>query len=169
MALPAPPRTTSHRRYFAVETGISVVINTVMAGLFTWLLSDFAQLGTGALGPVARDMLNATIGPVIAFVPPLTLVTRSRTAAGVVAPLPARAFPRLPRPLLARIPMIAAAALVLLCLPGIALFLTYLHDAPRGVAEIMAFKTAYGAAIGLILAPLVLAAALRDAPRRKDR
>jgi hypothetical protein len=161
----SPRVATPAARYIANETLLGIVINLFMAGLVC-ALTNRAELFNGAtLAYVASDMAKATIFPILAFGTGLTLATRKRMAAGAVTPLTTPAPAWAPRNMIVRMLALAAIAVALLGGPatlalhalGTANLLTPLR--------LMLFKLAFGAVIGIVATPAVLALALQDRAR----
>jgi hypothetical protein len=113
-------------------------------------------LGVGGL---VLDFVPATFLPVFAMTLALTRVTRARRRKGA-APSIIRGTVR-PVHAVARGALFAFAALVLLGGAGLAMLIAILPALPT-LAEVIAFKLAYGAAIGLLETPVILTATMRD-------
>ncbi len=152
----APRRTGSRRRFFATEIGLSLIFNMVIAGVATWLLSDWPAATSGRFADAYLDIFRATIGPMTGFVVPVTLMIRKRVRLGKVPPSRGRQI--LPRNVVLRALVLCAVSIVVLGTPAGWLLATL---APQGAAFLL-FKILYGAAIALAVTPFVLVAALRD-------
>jgi hypothetical protein len=159
--------TVTTRRILLRETALSMVINTAMSGIMTWLLADRAALARGALPAIGFEMFMSTFLPTLLFLPALTAAIRRQPTppdlGQAVPPLLALLPARLPW----RILTIAAVALVGLAMPGSAALAWLAAAAPLTFARLMAFKLAYGALFGLVLTPPVVLAALWDKARRQ--
>lgn len=155
----------SPARYVRTETGISVVVNLLLAAAFTALLlpGGPARLwGTG--GGMAMDFIPATFMPVLGMTAALTVITHKRRDAGKVQRLAAAPW-RVPHHPLARGLFFGLIATPIMGGVGL-LLLAALWPLPT--SSLVAFKLAYGAAIGLCVTPFVLIAALRDRPPAAD-
>lgn len=151
---------TATRRTLTIEAGISIVPNALVSALFVWLLFR----GTDAIplwGPqgVAFDLLPTTFMLTLMTTLGLSLIVRARRRRGVAQVAPG--FPRLPRLLPLR-GIVLGLALVVVFVPVTVLALWATWDGPWSYATMMAFKIAYGIAVGLVATPLVVLAALRD-------
>jgi hypothetical protein len=147
------------------ETAVSVAINVTMAGIMTWLLADRAGLATGALRSVGFEMFMSTLGPSLLFVPGLTIGMRKLPTPpdlGGAVPFP---LALLPMWLPWRTLIVAAAALIMLAIPGGAALAWLATTAPLTFTRLMIFKLAYGAIYGLVVTPPVVLAALWDTAR----
>ena len=151
-----PPVGSADGRFFAVEILISLLFNMLIAAAATWLLSDWSAATSGRFADTYADIGRATIGPMIGFVIPVTLINRRRVRRGGVAPMPGGAI--LPYNVVLRATILCIVALVVLATPAAWLLATI---APRGAAFLL-FKILYGAAIAVTATPIVLVAALRD-------
>jgi len=160
----SPRVATPVARYIAAETLLGIVINILMAGAVTALINRAEAFNGASLAYVASDMAKATVIPILAFGTGLTLVTRKRLGTGAVAPLAIPAPVWAPRNLALRLLMLAAVAVVVLGAPAT----LALHGLGSANAltplRLMLFKLAFGAVLGLVATPAVLALALQDRP-----
>ena len=154
--------TDAQRAYIRKETAIGVAINAVLSAVFAITL--FA--GRDAI-PVADIVLDALpqsfmIALMATLVP--TAITRKRLRTGTIAPLTGGAG-WLPANLLLRSLFVAATC----ALAGGAvhwLLLRRLTPGTWAFGPLLAYKTAYGGSLALLLGPFVLRRALADgAPR----
>lgn len=152
----------SHRRYIAVETAISIVINVLISALFM-----FAVFGRTPLielwGPrgLAVDFIPQSfmIAAMSVLVP--TLIARKRIREGALSSLPS-VRPARPFALLAvRVLVLAALLTVVLGATGVAL-LSAVWTGPVGFWQAFPYKLAYGAVVALIATPLGLSLALSE-------
>ena len=147
-----------HRRYVEKETLIAVAINSALSALFAFIV--FGGNGAAPVGDVAFDAFPQSfmIALMTTLVP--TAITRRRVRLGAVPPLTGRS-PRLPRNLLLRALLVAAAAALVggglhwLLLPQLAPPLW-------AFGAVLVYKIVYGALLALLLAPPILRAALAD-------
>jgi len=156
---------TSAGRYIAAETLLGIVINLIMAGLVTCLTNRAEAFNGASLGYVASDMAKATVIPILAFGIGLTLVTRKRLAAGVVTPLATPAPAWAPQNMVVRMVLLAAVGLVVLCAPATLALHGFGSMNALTPLRLMLFKLAFGAVLGIVATPVVLALALQDRPR----
>ncbi len=151
-------------RYLAGETFIAITVNVVIGGVATWFLADPASLAHANLAGAAKQLVMPTLGPASMLVPGITGVTRRRVARGNAPRLHLDAGYRLPRNVAARTVIIALAALVVLGGPAAIALYYYLQAAPISFSRLLAFMLGYGAAFGLLVAPVTVTAALADPP-----
>ncbi|HET9511102.1 MAG TPA: hypothetical protein VFO80_08120 [Sphingomonas sp.] len=151
--------TGSQRRYVAIETLISCIINGIFSLFFSWLI--FASAPTASVGDVAFDALPQSI--VIAFMATLvpTLLTRSRLAKRRIDGIVGRRVRRWPVAAVARAALIAATVGVaggiatILLLPRVA--------APEwAFADIAAYKVLYGVMLSGLVTVVMVRVALSD-------
>jgi len=156
---------TPAARYIATETLLGIVINIIMAAVVAALTNRAEAFNGASLAYVASDMAKATVFPILAFGTGLTFATRKRLASGAVTPLATPAAAWAPRNIVLRIVLLAAVAVVVLGAPGtLALHMLGSANALTPL-RLMLFKLAYGAVIGVLATPVVLALALHDRPR----
>lgn len=158
------PGTPELLRYLAGETGIAIAVNVAIGGVATWLLADPAALAHAHLADAAKQLVMPTLGPASALVPGITSLTRKRVARGAAPYLHLRPVTGLPHNLAARAVIIGLAALVLLGGPGAVLLYYFLQAAPVSFPRLFVFMLGYGAAFGLLVAPITVVAALADPP-----
>jgi hypothetical protein len=147
--------TPAHRRYLAVETLISVVINSAISFAFAWLMFHTSS-AISARALIVDSIPQSFMIALMSVVVPGFLTSR-RLAAGQIAPLPGKAVRY---PLAAR--AIAAALAAALC--GLLLHLAVLAMvAPNaiGFTTLLALKVVYGAGLAAIVTPLMLRYALK--------
>lgn len=148
--------TPAQRRYIAIETAISIAINTLISIGFVWLV--FGGAAHVTVSALVRDAAPQSfmIALMSTIVP--TLLTRKRRRAVSIESLPGENPPLL-RSLLVRAPLVAVIA----ALVGVALhaaLLNVLTPDGLGFAATMVFKAMYGAALASIVTPIILRLAL---------
>lgn len=147
--------TPAHRRYVAVETLISVVINTAISIGFGWLA--FGGASSVATRATILDAVPQSFMITLMSVIVPGLLTSRRIAAGRIAPrvgMPVR------WPLAVR--AIAAAVVAALAGPALnAVVLTRWFPNTIGFESLLAIKAVYGAALAAIVTPLMLRYALQ--------
>jgi hypothetical protein len=139
--------TPANRRYVAVETLISVVINTAVSISFAWLV--FGGAASVASRAVILDAVPQSFMITLMSVIVPGLLTSRRIAAGRITSLAATAAPW---PLAVR----ALAAAVVAALAGLALHavvLTWWFPNMIGFESLLAIKAAYGAVLAAIAMP----------------
>jgi hypothetical protein len=150
--------TLAHRRYIAVETLISVIINTVISIGFVWFaFGGQSQVAVAALIPdaIPQSFMIALMSTIVP-----TLLTRRRRQAGTIAAM-SRTRPKL----FGSLPVRALAAAFVAALAGLAIhFVVLVTLAPGGLTfdATLAFKAAYGAMLAAIVTPAMLLVALSD-------
>lgn len=147
--------TSAHRRYVAVETLISVVINTAISiGFAWWVFGGASSVATRAaiLDAVPQSFMITLMSVIV----PGSLTSR-RIAAGRIAPL-------VGKPIRWPLAVRAIAAAVVAALAGLALntaVLTWFFPNTIGFDNLLAIKAVYGAALAAIVTPLMLRYALQ--------
>ncbi len=151
--------TLAHRRYIAVETLISVIINTVISIGFVWFaFGGQSQVAVAALIPdaIPQSFMIALMSTIVP-----TLLTRRRRQAGTIAAMSRKTRPKL----FGSLPVRALAAALVAALAGLAIhFVVLATFAPGGLTfdATLAFKAAYGAMLSAIVTPAMLLVALSD-------
>lgn len=152
---------SDQKNYLLRETVTSILFNSAFSALFVFIV--FGGRAVVPVSEVAFDALPQSFMVVLMSTLVPTLLTRRRLSSGAVAPLPSSGIP-LPRNLLLRALLLAVAAasigggMTLLVLPAIA-------PATWEFGAVLAYKIAYGAALALILTPLIVRRALSDSTR----
>lgn len=151
---------TATQRILATEAAVSVVPNAVVSALFVWLVfGGHGPIPLWGLHGLAFDLVPTTFMLTLMTTIALTLIVRARRRKGLAGAAPG--FPPLPRAL----PLRAVALALLLCLVFVPLSVLLLRLGWSGdwsYGRVMAFKIAYGVAVGLVATPLAVLAALRD-------
>ncbi len=150
---------TATQRILATEAAVSIVPNAVVSALFVWLVfGGMDAIPLWGLHGLAFDLLPTTFMLTLMTVFALTLIVRGRRRRGLGAA--AGALP-LPRPLALR--ALALALLLSLAFVPLSVLLLWLGwHGDWSYARVMAFKIAYGVAVGLVATPLAVLAALRE-------
>jgi hypothetical protein len=150
------------RRYVAIETAISVVINVGFSALFFYLVfgrSEHIELW----GPhgFALDYLPQTFMVTLMGVIVPTILTRKRVKGGRVARRESALGARLPRGLILRAILLAGVACVVL--GGVAVWVTAsFWSGEPAHSNLLALKMAYGGVVATVMTPIGLIAALSD-------
>ncbi|MBI1684095.1 hypothetical protein [Caulobacter hibisci] len=153
----------AHRRYVAVETAVSVVINIILSGAFTWLFfggrTSIAYAGPHGYGV---DVFPQTFAIALMSVLVPSLLTRKRLASGKAQPLAGAGW--LPARLVLRAPLLAVAATTLL---GGGFYGLGQFGLPQTVtvSTLLAIKLVYGALVAVVVTPIGLIAALKEPAR----
>lgn len=164
------PLSAAHRRYFAIEIAIGMVLNAVISAAFAWgIFRGVAHvpLWAGTRG-MAFDLVPTVFMITLMMTIALTLITRARLRRGAA---PALAWSRdshvllrlLPRNAVGRGLCLAAGATIVLvplsvaCLAG-AGFQT------MAFGPFVWFKVAYGVALAVLVTPIILLCAFGDLP-----
>jgi hypothetical protein len=148
------------RGYVVRETAISIVINAAISAVFAWAMFHGAEpVSVSGAGGLAFDFLPQTfmIALMSSLVPSAIARKRLRpdmAASGHAAP------GRLPRNLLLRALLIAAAATLLIA-PAASFLLAKAAGASLDGGAVMPMKVAYGAFLALLVTPAALRAELR--------
>lgn len=145
------------------ETAIGIVLNIVVSAAFVWLMfGGRATIGLWGMDGLAFDLVPTTFMITLMTTIALTFLTRARVRAGGVAALGGGswlpAFPPIRGVLLG---LVATVAIV----PAIVGLLALGWGRDWSFDEVLGFKMAYGAALGLLVTPIVLRFALRDGVR----
>jgi hypothetical protein len=154
--------TPSQRRYIAIETAISVVINTIISiGFAYFTFRGLPRIATATLIPdaVPQSFMIALMSTVVPAV-----LTRKRVLAGTIEPME-HTTAALVRSLPIRAILVAFIAAAAGFVVHYALLTTF---APDGLTlrAVIAFKAAYGAMLAAIVTPALLPFALSD-PRHR--
>jgi hypothetical protein len=150
------------RRYIAIETAISAVINVGFSALFFYLVfgrSERIELW----GPhgFAFDYFPQTFMITLMAVIVPTILTRKRVQAGKVARRESAFGARLPRNVVLRALMLAALAAV--ALGAVAVWITdSFWSGEPAHSKLLIVKLVYGAVVAAIMTPIGLVAALSD-------
>jgi hypothetical protein len=150
------------RRYIALETAISVVINVGFSALFFFLVfGRTEQIALWGPGGFAFDYFPQTFMITLMSVIVPTILTRKRALAGKVTRRESAFSNRLPRNVVLRALLLAAVAAVLL--GAVAVFITdSLWSGQPTHSDLRLLKMAYGAVVAAIMTPIGLVAALSD-------
>lgn len=153
--------TDAQRRYIRVETGISTVLNTLFCLLFGWIVfGGRERIPFAGADGVGLDVFPTVFMSTLMTAVALTLLTRARMRKGAVSPIPGSTT-RLPRFFLLRAVLCGLAAALLVAAPTY-LLLSVLNGGEWTFGGMMAMKALFGAAIGLVVTPPILRAALSD-------
>lgn len=160
--------TEAQRRYIRKETGISTALNTAFCLAFGWLIfGGRARIPFSGLDGIGVDLFPTVFMSTLMTTAALTLLTRARIGKGEVQPLAGTGL-RLPRLFLVRAVLFGLAAVVAIALPAW-LLLSLLNAGAWSFSGMMVMKALFGAAIGLVVSPPILRAALADgAPAGSD-
>ena len=150
------------RRYIAIETAISVVINVGFSALFFYLVfgrSERIELW----GPhgFAFDYFPQTFMITLMAVIVPTILTRKRANSGKVARRESAIGARLPRNVVLRALLLAALAAVVMGAVAVWITDSFWSGDPTHL-KLLELKMAYGAVVAAIMTPIGLIAALSD-------
>ena len=152
----------SYRRYVAVETAVSIVINVLISALFMFAVFGRTPLIDlwGSHG-LAIDFIPQTfmISAMSVLVP--TLIARKRIRQGVLAPRRSVAPPRLFARLAVRVILLAALLTIVLGAVSV-IILNTLWSGPVSFWHAFPYKLSYGALVALIATPIGLSFALSE-------
>jgi hypothetical protein len=153
------------RRYIALETMISVVINVGFSALFFFLVfGRTEQIALWGPGGFAFDYLPQTFMITLMSVIVPTLLTRKRVAEGKVARRESAFGARMPKNVVLRALLLAALASAVL--GAVAVLITgSLWSGQPAHSDLRLLKLAYGAVVAAIMTPIGLIAALSDERR----
>lgn len=163
-----------HRRYIARETGVGLVINTIVSVVFALLVArGRTAVPLWGTDGMALDFVPQTF--MISFMTALvvTLMTRKRLRRGEMPPLEAAhagLFARMPQNALTRATLIALL-LTTVMTPLCVSILTLLSVTRLSFHAFIVMKAVYGAALALLAAPPILRAALafKDTAQQNHR
>jgi hypothetical protein len=148
------------RRTVLTEAAISILPNALFSAFFVWLLFRGTQrIGLWGTDGVAFDLVPTTFMLTLITTVLVTWLVRRRVAAGATKPAPG--VTRLPRNRLVR-GIVLGLMMVVLLVPVTVAALTQVWAGDWSFAQMLWFKIFYGVALGLIVTPLVVLAALRD-------
>ena len=151
---------TATQRILATEAAISIVPNALVSALFVWLMfGGRATVPLWGVQGLAFDLVPTTFMLTLMTAIALTLIVRARRRGGL-AQVPPGA-PHLPANVVLR-GIVLGLTLCGLFLPVSILLLWLGWGGDWSYGSVMAFKIAYGVAVGLVATPLVVLAALRD-------
>jgi hypothetical protein len=150
------------RRYIAIETAISVVINVGFSVLFFFLVfGRTEQIALWGPGGFAFDYFPQTFMITLMSVIVPTILTRKRVIARKVARRESAFAPRLPMNVVLRALLLAAVAAAVL--GAVAVLITdNLWSGQPAHSDLRVLKMAYGAVVAAIMTPIALIAALSD-------
>jgi hypothetical protein len=150
------------RRYIAIETAISVVINVGFSVLFFFLVfGRTEQIALWGPGGFAFDYFPQTFMITLMSVIVPTILTRKRVIARKVARRESAFAPRLPMNVVLRALLLAAVAAAVL--GAVAVLITdNLWSGQPAHSDLRVLKMAYGAVVAAIMTPFALIAALSD-------
>lgn len=154
----ATPQET--RKALTTEAAISILPNAIVSALFVWLLFRGVQhIRLWGMDGVAFDLVPTTFMLTLMTTIGLTIVVRRRVRAGKVKPASGTA--KLPKnPVLRGI--VLGLLMLVLFVPVTVMALTLFWAGDWSFTQMLVFKIIYGIAVGLIVTPLVVLAALRD-------
>jgi hypothetical protein len=144
---------SEQRRFLNVQLAISAVLNAAISALFVWIMfggSDAISLW--GMEGLAFDLVPTTFMITFATTIALTLATRGKFG----GPEPRRRLPRNP---VLRALLFAPVATIALVPPTV-LVLALTWTGPWSYDAVMAFKVIYGVALGFIVTPIVVRAAM---------
>jgi hypothetical protein len=150
------------RRYIAIETAISVVINVGFSALFFFLVfGRTEQIALWGPGGFAFDYFPQTFMITLMGVIVPTILTRKRVSAGKVPRRESAFADRLPRNVVLRALLLGAVAAAVL--GAVAVLITdSLWSGQPAHSDLRLLKLAYGAVVAAIMTPIGLVAALSD-------
>jgi hypothetical protein len=151
-----------HRRYIALETVISMIINIAFSALFFFLVfarSDHIDLW-GKHG-FALDYFPQTFMIALMSIIVPTIFTRKRVNGGRLARRGSAFGARLPRSVILRAILLACAACVTLGAVAVWITASFWSGEPAH-SNLLLLKLAYGAVVAAVLTPVGLVAALSD-------
>lgn len=149
------------RKYIRTETAISVIINSILSGLFTWAaFSRQSAASVWGSGGVAFDFFPQTFMITLMSVLVPTMVTRKRMRDGRITPS-APPSSQLPGNVMVRALLVAAMGMVAFGSLAVATLYMLGIEAVR-FQVLLPGKIAYGALVALLVTPPALRAALRD-------
>lgn len=156
----------SVRRYVRNETAISIVANVVVSALFAWLIfHDQDRIPLWGARGMAFDLVPTTFMITLMSTFAITLVTRARARQGLtpaLSPTSTRwSMPWLPRNVIARALLLAILATLILVPLGIGAFLVLGIESSTFV-PLLVFKMIFGAALALLVSPIIVLRALLD-------
>lgn len=153
--------TDAHRRYIRVETGISTVLNTIFCLLFGWIVfGGRERIPFAGVDGIGLDIFPTVFMSTLMTAAALTLLTRARLGKGVVTATSGSPT-WLPRFFLLRAIVCGLVAALAIAVPTY-LLLSLVNPGEWRFDGMMAMKAAFGAAIGLVVTPFILRAALSD-------
>ena len=147
------------RKFLNIQLAVSAVLNAVFsAGFVVLLFGGMEQVGLWGMDGLAFDLVPTTF--MITFITTLvlTIVTRNAAHQGLT-PLPEPH--RLPSSVLLRAAALGAGAVILL-VPPMVLVLWLVWNGDWSYGSVMVFKIIYGVALGFVVIPTVVRAALAD-------
>lgn len=147
------------RRYLNSQLAVSAVLNAVISALFVWLMfGGMESIPLWGMTGLAFDLVPTTFMITLMTTIALTLVTRATVRRGL--PRLDRQ-PNLPANFLLRAVLLAVVATLLL-VPLTTAVLWLLWEQDWSYWTVMVFKIAYGVALGFLVTPIVVRAALSD-------
>ena len=151
--------TAVHRRYIALETVISMIINIAFSALFFFLVfgrSDHIDLHGFALDYFPQTFMITLMSVIVP-----TILTRKRVNGGRLVRRGSAFGARLPKGVILRAILLACTACV--TLGAVAVWITAsFWPAEPAHSNLLLLKLAYGAVVAAILTPIGLVAALSD-------
>lgn len=148
------------RRTMMIEAAISILPNALFSAFFVWLLfRGTRRIGLWGADGVAFDLVPTTFMLTLITTLLVTWLVRRHVAAG--ATRPAAGTTKLPRNRLVR-GVLLGLLMVVLLVPVTIAALNQFWAGDWTFGQMLLFKVVYGVAVGLIVTPIVVLAALRD-------
>ena len=151
-----------HQRYILIETIISAVLNAIVGTLFVFLMfGGMPQIGLWGEAGLAFDLVPTVFMITLMTTIALTLITRSRIAAGKVArAAPVSGLPS--NPIVRGLLFAVAAALTIAPVSAAILYAIWPVTGDWTFNTVLVFKIAYCALLGLLITPTIVRHALRS-------
>ena len=150
-----------HSRYVMIETILSVILNTIVGGIFVFVMfSGMERIGLWGEAGLAFDLVPTVFMITLMTTIALTLLTRSRVKAGKVAPM--RMDSRLPtNPILRGLVLALTATIALVPASVLILWLIWPTTGDWSFMAVLVFKCVFSAALGLLVTPIIVRNALK--------
>lgn len=150
-----------HSRYVMIETILSVILNTIVGGIFVFVMfGGMEQIGLWGEAGLAFDLVPTVFMITLMTTIALTLLTRSRMRAGKVAPIVMDS--RLPKnPILRGLVLAVSATIAIVPVSVLILWLIWPTTGDWSFVAVLIFKCIFSALLGLLVTPIIVRNALK--------
>lgn len=150
-----------HSRYIMVETLIAIVLNIIVSAVFVFIMfGGMEKIGLWGTAGLALDLVPTVFMITLMTTIALTLIARSRIAAGTV--LPDQRPSRLPANPVLRGLVLAVVATVLIVSVSVAILSAlWPVTGDWSFTAVLVFKCAFSAALAIAVTPVIVRHALR--------
>lgn len=161
----ARPPQIDQQRFLIIDTGVNAIISGILSALFAVLVfGGRNRIPLWGLDGLLVDLIPTVFMIALMMTLGLTLFTRMRCAKGRAPLLDGRNM--LPANVVFRALTMAGLATALLVPPSLGL-LVLLGPETWSYTAVLVFKIVYGTAVAILITPIILKSAMRDAFARR--